>query len=321
MSIKVMTMVFDRYPSGGNERVLALALADHSDDDGTHIWPSLDRLAIKTLTNRRTVQRMIAIMVASGWLEPLRRATGRPGATNEYRISPVWIAGGALPERGDKLPPLPMLDVDGTDDVFPASEVIHTGDIAVSPLSGQKVIHTGDKSGERGDTQGPRGDIAVSPDPSYPSLRTNTPLPPEGGESGFQRIFDTYPKKANRMKAVRKWNRMAPNAATQDLMLAAIDVQRRTPRWRGDAGRYVPDFGNWLQGRCWLDEVEVIVAAEWWTDTDSIKAMGSKLGLAFTLSALGNAYTDDRLTAHWHAYRARVFVLAGDGPWSPRQAA
>lgn len=34
MSIKVMTAVFDRYPNGGGEMLLALALADHASDDG-----------------------------------------------------------------------------------------------------------------------------------------------------------------------------------------------------------------------------------------------------------------------------------------------
>ncbi len=38
-------MVFDRYPNGGGEMLLALALADHAHDDGTHIFPSIARLA------------------------------------------------------------------------------------------------------------------------------------------------------------------------------------------------------------------------------------------------------------------------------------
>ena len=34
MSVKVMTAVFERYPNGGGEMLLALALADHASDDG-----------------------------------------------------------------------------------------------------------------------------------------------------------------------------------------------------------------------------------------------------------------------------------------------
>ncbi|MBH1529907.1 hypothetical protein I5T99_12670 [Stenotrophomonas maltophilia] len=45
MSARVTGMVFDRYPNGGGEMLLALALADHAHDDGTHIFPSIARLA------------------------------------------------------------------------------------------------------------------------------------------------------------------------------------------------------------------------------------------------------------------------------------
>jgi hypothetical protein len=96
MSIKLMTMVWDRYPVGGNEMALALVLADHAHDDGSRIWPGLASMAQKTRTSRATVQRMLAHMQARGWLELVRPASGRQGDTNEYRIAAAWIAGGAL---------------------------------------------------------------------------------------------------------------------------------------------------------------------------------------------------------------------------------
>ena len=45
MSIGVMNKVFQRYPNGGGEMLLALALADHADDYGTSIYPSVKKLA------------------------------------------------------------------------------------------------------------------------------------------------------------------------------------------------------------------------------------------------------------------------------------
>src|SRR5687768_6181810 len=91
MSVKVMSMVFERYPVGGGELLLALAMADHARDDGTHIFPSIDALASKTRQSRSTVQRLTKRMVGRGWLQPVRMATGRPGLTNHYRIDPQWI--------------------------------------------------------------------------------------------------------------------------------------------------------------------------------------------------------------------------------------
>ena len=51
-----MSMVFDCYPNGGGEMILALALADHAHDDGTSVYPSIESLMEKTRQSRRTVQ-------------------------------------------------------------------------------------------------------------------------------------------------------------------------------------------------------------------------------------------------------------------------
>ena len=44
MSVKVMTAVFERYPVGGGEMLLALALADHASDDGTRFGMRWSRI-------------------------------------------------------------------------------------------------------------------------------------------------------------------------------------------------------------------------------------------------------------------------------------
>ena len=155
MSIKVMSMVFDRYPAGGNERLLALALADHAKDDGTRIWPSVAELSRKTLQSERTVQRQVAAMVARGWLEVVHVSTGRPGDTNEYRIAAAWIEGGELqtkaPETGVKLTPVSQC--------------------ASCAPAVDKVIHTGVTNDETGDT-------AVSPESSGTIRIPIPPIPP-----------------------------------------------------------------------------------------------------------------------------------------------
>src|SRR4051812_34100916 len=93
MSVKVMTAVFDRYPNAA-EMLLALALADHAHDDGTHIYPSVAALAKKTRRSERAIQYQLRAMIQSGWLVLDKRATGRRGLTNAYVISEEWLAGG-----------------------------------------------------------------------------------------------------------------------------------------------------------------------------------------------------------------------------------
>lgn len=92
MSVLVMTHVFKRYPAGGGEMLLALALADHSDDDGRSIYPSIRRLAEKTRQSERTVQYQLRKMEAMGWLIRVSDGGGR-GNTTEFRISDDWLKG------------------------------------------------------------------------------------------------------------------------------------------------------------------------------------------------------------------------------------
>ncbi len=100
MSSRITGMVFERYPAGGGERLLALALADCADHDGTNIYPSVETLAAMTHQSERAVQYQLRRMEESGWLILVNagrggRSSNRNGAnyTRRYRISPEWLKG------------------------------------------------------------------------------------------------------------------------------------------------------------------------------------------------------------------------------------
>ncbi|MFP3798666.1 helix-turn-helix domain-containing protein [Paraburkholderia sp. SIMBA_027] len=96
MSIKVMDKVWDRYPEGGGELNLALKLADYADDDGTHIFPSIETMAAKTRQSERAVQYQIKRMLKRGWLILVANEGGGRGRAREYRISTEWLNGADL---------------------------------------------------------------------------------------------------------------------------------------------------------------------------------------------------------------------------------
>lgn len=102
MSVKVMTAVFERYPVGGGEMILALALADHANDDGTRVFPSIESLMAKTRQARRTVQYQLRRMEESGWLILVNSGNGGRNQHREYRINLDWINGGELPDSENK---------------------------------------------------------------------------------------------------------------------------------------------------------------------------------------------------------------------------
>ena len=88
-----MTAVFDRYPNGGGEMLLALALADHASDDGTRVYPGIKGLAEKTRQSERTVQYQLRHMEEMGWLILVGPGNGGRSMHREYRISLDWIKG------------------------------------------------------------------------------------------------------------------------------------------------------------------------------------------------------------------------------------
>lgn len=96
MSIKIQSMVWDRYPGEDHELLLALKLADFCDDNGEHIFPSIDTMAEKTRRSPRAVQYQIQSMVKRGWLVLVANAGGGRGRACEYRINPDWINGAEL---------------------------------------------------------------------------------------------------------------------------------------------------------------------------------------------------------------------------------
>lgn len=129
-----MSAVFARYPNGGGEMLLALALADHAADDGARIFPTIDQLALKTRQSRRTVQYQLREMEAAGWLVMVNRGNGGRGVHTEYRIAPDWI-------NGAEIAPIQPAQKGATDDIKGA---IHStkgatsdakGAIAVAPAS------------------------------------------------------------------------------------------------------------------------------------------------------------------------------------------
>jgi len=140
-------MVFDRYPAGGGEMILALKLADHAHDDGTHIYPGIASLAEKTRQSERAVQYQLRRMEKSGWLIPVDKGKGGRGRSREYRINPDWLNGAELAPIEDQ--------ENGADS---------------APIDSDEKGASGDAKGAIQDTKGANGDIkgatAIAPESS-----------------------------------------------------------------------------------------------------------------------------------------------------------
>lgn len=154
-----MTMVWDNYPAGGSELLLALALADIGRDDGTSIYPSVRTMASKTRLSERSIQYLLDKMRTSGFLGVVEQGgmAGKKKRATEYRINLS-----RLEQR--------------VQDLHPSSELVDNSAIFVdnSAISVDKVI----PMGANGDTDGcKRQQQWVQPVAPHTLLIIKEPLP------------------------------------------------------------------------------------------------------------------------------------------------
>lgn len=72
---------------------------------------------------------------------------------------------------------------------------------------------------------------------------------------GFEAFWTAYPKKKSKGQALSAWKKLKPDSSLQDLILKAVEVQKRSPDWQKDKGKYIPYPATWLNAMAWEDEV------------------------------------------------------------------
>jgi hypothetical protein len=75
---------------------------------------------------------------------------------------------------------------------------------------------------------------------------------------GFEKLWQNYPRKEDKSKANKAWNKLDWSAELQQAMMAALELQKRSPQWSEDNGRFIPHFANWLADRRWEDETPTL---------------------------------------------------------------
>ena len=136
MSVRIMGGVWELDLEPPKKLVL-LAMADHADHEGRNVHPSIDLVAWKTGYSPRQVQRIVHELTDAGILEVQELGTGR-GKPTHYRVDI---------EKGVKMSP--FIRNNGRQDVTHSEK---KGDICDT---------------ERVTSVQQKGDIAMSPEPSY----------------------------------------------------------------------------------------------------------------------------------------------------------
>lgn len=297
MSIKIQTMVWDRYPGEDHELLLALKLADFCDDNGEHIFPSIETMAEKVRRSERAVQYQIKNMVARGWLILVASASGGRGRACEYRINPDWINGA---------------------DIAPIS----VGPKGAKNAPNQKGA-TGDKKGATNDVKGAtgfaKGCNGLHPnhqEPSEPSENHQSArrAPRVALHSDLQSMelpawlaFEDWDMWCEHREAKHKdapWTR--PAAIVSIRKLTALREQGHNPMacieeavlrgWTGLFPVNTPKHG------AAAGDVAA-VAGDWWKTESGIVARAQQLGIV---------RKDGQI---FEQFKAKVFKAAGPGEW------
>jgi hypothetical protein len=111
MSIRAMTQVWEHYPRGGSEMLVALALADFCNDAGESLHPSIHTIAEKCRLSDWQARRIVHQMLDSGLLEVIgNQFGGAPGMSRQYRFRLDLLTTGAHATPGADASPTPSAD-------------------------------------------------------------------------------------------------------------------------------------------------------------------------------------------------------------------
>lgn len=224
MSNECSGVVWKRDFGSLTRKVIAARLADHADDEGRGIWPSVERVAAQCNASIRTVQRTLAEFVEQGILKIISEGGRGPGSTTRYDFDMRVLE--ALP--------MACWGVDSSSNKG----------VTVSPLA-QAKGDTDDAKGDSDDIKGCHGDTQTSIEPSEPSERESESGRDASGEEESTSKAETgegYDRKAAERafwSLVKDW----PGFAGMPKRPALAAWWRLTP---DEQDRAVKRFAGWL---------------------------------------------------------------------------
>ena len=68
----------------------------------------------------------------------------------------------------------------------------------------------------------------------------------------FEEFWKNYPRKVNKKEAMKAFNKVT---VSLDIILKAIEKQKKSDQWMKDGGQYIPYPSTWLNKERWNDEL------------------------------------------------------------------
>ena len=78
----------------------------------------------------------------------------------------------------------------------------------------------------------------------------------ESENLAFISFWKAYPRKISKQQALRAWNKLKPSQALTDVIMRALEMQKKSDQWQRDNGAFIPHASTWLNQQRWEDELE-----------------------------------------------------------------
>jgi hypothetical protein len=75
--------------------------------------------------------------------------------------------------------------------------------------------------------------------------------------NGFNDFWKEYPKKRDKQKSLKAWKRINPDNELQEVIIAALQKQKKSSDWLKESGQYIPYPSTWLNNERWNDELSL----------------------------------------------------------------
>ena len=72
-------------------------------------------------------------------------------------------------------------------------------------------------------------------------------------DDGFHDFWALYPRKVARKAAFKAWQKLRPDPALRETLLAALRAQMQSEQWQSP--QYIPHASTWLNGERWTDQL------------------------------------------------------------------
>jgi hypothetical protein len=84
----------------------------------------------------------------------------------------------------------------------------------------------------------------------------------DAAKKGFEKFWAVYPKKKSKGQAEKTFSKINPDEQLLAIMIAKIELAKKSEDWIKEKGKYIPHPATWLNARGWEDEEIVIEQQE-----------------------------------------------------------